>query len=113
MCRGATCRHYLAPVAGSITHGVAACVLAIVEANEILGEQGMTLEDVAQYFGISRVRVGQIEARALRKLGELPATLGEVEPASEEEATADHNTMVRAALVRALELVGGGGEAAR
>ena len=63
-----------------MTHGVAACVLAIVEANEIIGEQGMSLDDIAQYFGVSRPRIGQIEERALRKLSHYVATLGKAEP---------------------------------
>ena len=78
-CAGPRCRHYIPPVVGSVVHGVAACVLAVVEANREIGVAGMAREDVAQWFGISRQRVGQIEERALRKLAAYVATLGEVE----------------------------------
>jgi hypothetical protein len=67
-CVGSACRHFLAPVADDRVHGVPACVLEVIEANELVGvrEMGRTL--VGRYLGIDKSGVREIEERALAKV---------------------------------------------
>ena len=72
-CAGPGCWSYLAPVAGSLVHGVEACAAAVIEANHLLGSPEMSREEVAAYLGVTRQRVGQIEDAALEKARKVAA----------------------------------------
>ena len=72
-CAGPGCWSYLAPVAGSLVHGVEACAAAVIEANHLLGLPEMSREEVGAYLGVSRSRVQQIEEKALEKARKVAA----------------------------------------
>ena len=74
-CSGATCRYYLPGHGDSVVHREGACVLAVVEAQSLLGEPCMQRVEVAAWLGVSPQRVTQIEQRAAEKIR---AALGEV-----------------------------------